>query len=154
MTLRRPLNSRAFSVLLFSSILLSWFPGSIMSATVTLDSIKIFNSHEWIPTKPTVYFQCKGENKTYLPDVKDTHVSYTFKGEESWQVIEPYDLKRAELQNIFKLSSSQRCAARADLEICKPSLNIAKLNLARLVCHPSCNTRFIHLMIYPLFLDL
>ncbi|XP_058209295.1 uncharacterized protein LOC131322129 isoform X2 [Rhododendron vialii] len=85
MTLRRPLNSRAFPVLLFSSILLSWFPESIMSATVTLDSIKIFNSHEWIPTKPTFYFQCKGENETYLPDVKETHVSYSFKGEESWQ---------------------------------------------------------------------
>ncbi|KAI8560405.1 hypothetical protein RHMOL_Rhmol04G0252800 [Rhododendron molle] len=85
MPLRRRLNSRAFPVLLFSSILLCCFPGSIMSAMVTVNSIEIFNTHAWLPSKPTVYFQCKGENKTYLPDVKKTHVSYTFKGEESWQ---------------------------------------------------------------------
>ncbi|KAH7843166.1 hypothetical protein Vadar_013492 [Vaccinium darrowii] len=85
MPLRRRLNSRAFHVYIFSSILLSWFPGFMMSAIVTLDSIEIYNTHEWLPSKPTVYFQCKGENKTYLPDVKNTHISYTFKGEESWQ---------------------------------------------------------------------
>lgn len=56
-----------------------------MSANVTLYSIEIFNTHSWLPTKLTVYFQCKGENKTYLLDVKKIHVSYTFKGEESWQ---------------------------------------------------------------------
>ncbi|KAE9455653.1 hypothetical protein C3L33_12447, partial [Rhododendron williamsianum] len=66
--------------------------GSIMSlsAMVTVNSIEIFNTHAWLPSKPTVYFQCKGENKTYLPDVKKTHFSYTFKGEESWQVLENY----------------------------------------------------------------
>ncbi|MCD9637569.1 hypothetical protein HAX54_020936 [Datura stramonium] len=30
--------------------------------------------------------QCKGENKTILPDVKKKHVLYIFKGEESWQL--------------------------------------------------------------------
>ncbi|XP_020583392.1 uncharacterized protein LOC110026686 [Phalaenopsis equestris] len=53
---------------------------------VTLGSIEIFSAHEWFPSKPTVYFHCRGEeNKTVLPDVKKTHVLYNFKGEESWQ---------------------------------------------------------------------
>ncbi|KAE9447858.1 hypothetical protein RHGRI_015135 [Rhododendron griersonianum] len=86
MSLRRRLNpSRAFHPFLLCSVLfLSWFPGSILSAVVTLDSIEIFKTHEWL-AKPTVYFQCKGENKTVLPDVKEKHFAYTFKGEESWQ---------------------------------------------------------------------
>ncbi|PSS09903.1 Formin-like protein [Actinidia chinensis var. chinensis] len=85
MSLRRRRSSRAFHMFLLCSILLVWFPGSILSVVVTLDSIEIFKTHEWISTKPTVYFQCKGENKTVLPDVKKAHISYTFKGEESWQ---------------------------------------------------------------------
>lgn len=62
------------------------FLGLISSAVVTLDSIEILDPHEWI-VKPTVYFACKGENRTVLPDVTKTGVVYTFKGEESWQVI-------------------------------------------------------------------
>ncbi|KAK9290557.1 hypothetical protein L1049_008727 [Liquidambar formosana] len=61
------------------------FAGFISSAVVTLDSIQIFKTHEWLKAKPTVYFRCKGENKTVLPDVKETHVVYSFKSEESWQ---------------------------------------------------------------------
>lgn len=60
--------------------------GLIISAVVTLDSIQIFETHEWLATKPTIYFACKGQNKTVLPDVKKTNVLYIFKGEESWQV--------------------------------------------------------------------
>lgn len=60
--------------------------GTILTQEVTLDSIRIFTTHDWFSTKPTVYFQCKGENKTVLPDVKRTNVSYSFNGEESWQV--------------------------------------------------------------------
>lgn len=58
----------------------------ISSATVTLRSIEIFKTHELLTSKPTVYFKCKGENKTVLPDVKKAKVVYTFKDEESWQV--------------------------------------------------------------------
>ncbi|XP_054796707.1 uncharacterized protein LOC129302061, partial [Prosopis cineraria] len=57
----------------------------IFSAVVTLKSIEIYETHEWLKATPTVYFTCKGENKTILPDVKEAHVLYTFKGEESWQ---------------------------------------------------------------------
>ncbi|KDP29038.1 hypothetical protein JCGZ_16427 [Jatropha curcas] len=67
-------------------LFLSCFPGFVLSAVVTLDSITIYNTHEWLKTlKPTVYFSCKGENGTELPDVKEVNVSYAFKGEESWQ---------------------------------------------------------------------
>lgn len=61
--------------------------GFVLSAVVTLASMKIYRTHEWLNTKPTVYFHCQGEkNKTELPDVKEVNVSYAFKGEESWQV--------------------------------------------------------------------
>lgn len=62
----------------------------VSSADVTLDSIEIFKTHEWLTSEPAIYFQCKGENKTVLPDVKKTNVSLTFKGEESWQVVDQY----------------------------------------------------------------
>ena len=64
------------------------YTGFIFSAVVTLSSIEIFKTHEWLKATPTVYFLCKreSENKTVLPDVKKPHISYTFKGEESWQV--------------------------------------------------------------------
>ncbi|XP_057971971.1 uncharacterized protein LOC131160367 [Malania oleifera] len=86
MPIRFLLSSAVFtSIFLPCSIILSCFPGSVSSAVVTLKSIEIFKTHEWLKTKPTVYFQCQGENKTVLPDVKEPHVFYTFKGEESWQ---------------------------------------------------------------------
>ncbi|XP_058215928.1 uncharacterized protein LOC131327003 [Rhododendron vialii] len=92
---RRRLNPpRAFHPFLLCFVLfLSWFPGSILSAVVTLDSIEIFKTHEWL-AKPTVYFQCKGENKSVLPDVKEKHVAYTFKGEESWQPLTDFPNKK------------------------------------------------------------
>lgn len=64
-------------------------PVLVSAAVVTLDSIEIYKTHEWLPSKPTVFFECKGENRTVLPDVKEKHVLYTFKGEESWQVSGP-----------------------------------------------------------------
>ncbi|XP_051149652.1 uncharacterized protein LOC127264234 isoform X2 [Andrographis paniculata] len=59
---------------------------SSSSAVVTLDSIELFKTHDWLATTPTgIYFQCKGEKETVLPDVKAKHTLYTFKGQESWQ---------------------------------------------------------------------
>ncbi|KAL2514425.1 hypothetical protein Fot_28396 [Forsythia ovata] len=72
-------------VILLCLIFLRYVPVLISAATITLDSIEIYKTHDWLPSKPTVYFLCKGENKTFLPDVKEKHVLYTFKGEESWQ---------------------------------------------------------------------
>lgn len=58
----------------------------MLSAAVTLRSMEINKTHEWLNSKPTVYFKCKDENMTVLPDVKEAHVLYNFKGQESWQV--------------------------------------------------------------------
>ncbi|XP_059667766.1 uncharacterized protein LOC132313120 [Cornus florida] len=79
------MRGRASFALLPCLILLSRIPGFISSAIVTLDSIEIFNTHEWLTADPTVYFHCKRDHKTDLPDVKKANVLYSFKGEESWQ---------------------------------------------------------------------
>lgn len=75
--------------------------GFVLTAVVTLDSIEIYTTHEWIPnSKPTVYFQCKGENKTILPDVKSTDHMYSFNNEESWQV----NISLKTFNSVLKLS--------------------------------------------------
>ncbi|WJX79205.1 hypothetical protein P8452_62347 [Trifolium repens] len=79
-------NSRVSRLFLISFLFFfSYFPGLVFSAVVTLSSIEIFKTHEWLRPTPTVYFRCTGDNKTYLPDVKKKHLLYAFKGEESWQ---------------------------------------------------------------------
>lgn len=75
--------------------------GLTLSAVVTLKSIKIYKTHEWLKGIPTVYFTCKGENKTILPDVKKAHELYSFKGEESWQV--PFSIFG--LDSVFRLTT-------------------------------------------------
>ncbi|CAL9165710.1 unnamed protein product [Musa hybrid cultivar] len=72
-------------LLLFGCVLLYSIPGILSSRIVSLGSIVIFTTHEWLPMKPIVYFHCQGENKTVLPDVKEKDILYTFRGEESWQ---------------------------------------------------------------------
>ncbi|KAG8096475.1 hypothetical protein GUJ93_ZPchr0013g36514 [Zizania palustris] len=60
--------------------------GSYSQRLVTLDTIDIFTNNEVLPSSiPTVYFQCNGEAKVYLTDVKEANIVYTFKGKESWQ---------------------------------------------------------------------
>eukprot|EP00250_Pteridium_aquilinum_P013987 c21707_g1_i1 orf=595-1278(-) len=51
---------------------------------VTLESLTIFQTHEWIG-KPSIYFKCQGEKNVYLPDVVIKDHQYNFIGEESWQ---------------------------------------------------------------------
>ncbi|KAK4392201.1 hypothetical protein Sango_1997900 [Sesamum angolense] len=48
----------AFLSLLVKSVLIS-------AAVVTLDSILIYKTHDWLPAKKTVYFQCKGEHSSF-----------------------------------------------------------------------------------------
>ncbi|KAK8546332.1 hypothetical protein V6N13_067557 [Hibiscus sabdariffa] len=80
------LNSRISFHFLVWWILFGCFPGLISSFEVTLDSIEIFRTHDWDwMSKPSVYFGCKGENKTLLPDVTKPGVLYSFRGQESWQ---------------------------------------------------------------------
>ncbi|KAL5546263.1 hypothetical protein UlMin_005950 [Ulmus minor] len=79
-------NSRVSAIVLLCCLFLSCFPGLIISAVVTLDSIEIYNTHEVLKVvEPSVYFVCKGENRIELPDVKKANELYKFKGEESWQ---------------------------------------------------------------------
>jgi hypothetical protein len=59
--------------------------GAAADGNVTLVSLTIFTTHEWY-FKPDVYFQCQGEERKDLPDVKDKDRLYRFIGEESWQV--------------------------------------------------------------------
>ncbi|KHG03498.1 valine--trna ligase [Gossypium arboreum] len=87
------MNSRIFFRFLVWWIFFSFFSGLISSAVVRLDSIEIYNTHDWI-TKPTVYFVCKGENMTVLPDVTKANTVYTFKGEESWQPLTELESKK------------------------------------------------------------
>ncbi|XP_074568550.1 uncharacterized protein LOC141825071 [Curcuma longa] len=72
-------------VLLIASLIFSSIPGSFSSRAIILRSIQIYNTHEFLAPHPTIYFFCKGENITILPDVKERHFFYSFKGEESWQ---------------------------------------------------------------------
>ncbi|KAK1426097.1 hypothetical protein QVD17_14765 [Tagetes erecta] len=74
-----------------SIILLFCFPDFLSSAVVTLNSLEIFTTHEWISSSPKVYFQCRGEKKIVLPDVKKKDVVYTFRGEESFQPLTDFE---------------------------------------------------------------
>ncbi|KAL5210350.1 hypothetical protein ABZP36_005973 [Zizania latifolia] len=79
-----PRRRRLTVVVLFFA--LSSISGSYSQRLVTLDTIDIFTNNELLPSSiPTVYFQCNGEDKVYLPDVKEANIVYTFKGKESWQ---------------------------------------------------------------------
>ncbi|XP_009597346.1 uncharacterized protein LOC107816641 [Nicotiana tabacum] len=105
--MRRRLKSRIPPLLLlfYRSILLSLLPGLITAAIVTLDSIEIYNTHELLGLTPEVYFQCKGENRTNLPDVKKKHELYSFKGEESWQPLTELEEKKCKRCGIYEKDS-------------------------------------------------
>ncbi|KAF1898013.1 hypothetical protein Lal_00032775 [Lupinus albus] len=76
-------NSRVSHFYLFSSCMFfTYLPGLIFSADVTLSSMEIFTTHEWLKVTPIVYFKCNEENRTVLPDVKKKDTFYSFKGEE------------------------------------------------------------------------
>lgn len=81
-------NSRVSIIFIFC------LPELLLSAVVTLDFIEIYTTHEWLSSTPTVYFQCSGEKKTVLPDVKKTHTAYHFMGEESFQPLTDFSSKK------------------------------------------------------------
>ncbi|XP_047311693.1 uncharacterized protein LOC124915082 [Impatiens glandulifera] len=87
---------------LLCSILLTCFSGLVYSADVTLNSIEIFSKHEWLPSKPKVYFRCNGENKTVLPDVTKVLEPYIFKGEESWQPLTEFPNKKCKRCGLYE----------------------------------------------------
>ncbi|XP_068669429.1 uncharacterized protein [Aristolochia californica] len=83
--MRHHFSSRIPFCFFLSWTLLCSFPGSFSTGVVILDSIELFNTHEWLSSHPRVYFHCQEKNKTFLPDVKKKNIVYTFKGAESWQ---------------------------------------------------------------------
>ena len=82
--------------------------GLVLSADVTLRSMEINTTHDWFKTKPTVYFMCKDENMTVLPDVKEAHVLYNFKGQESWQVRDQTFIFLRKFEHVLSLRCSLR----------------------------------------------
>ncbi|XP_019157067.1 PREDICTED: uncharacterized protein LOC109153645 isoform X2 [Ipomoea nil] len=85
-----------------SLFLLRWLPEVLTAATVTLDSIEIYNTHEFLGLQPTIFFQCNGENRTTLPDVKEKGVLYRFKGEESWQPLSELHMKKCKRCGLYE----------------------------------------------------
>ncbi|XP_078160526.1 valine-tRNA ligase isoform X3 [Carex rostrata] len=111
-------SSSIHPLFLLSFILLSSIPGSISSRLVTLGSIEIFNAHEWLPSKPIVYFSCKGENKTILPDVKATDFLYSFKGQESWQPLTELPEKKCKRCGIYEQDTFKSDDVFDEWEMC------------------------------------
>ncbi|KAF8402801.1 hypothetical protein HHK36_010892 [Tetracentron sinense] len=130
------LNSKAAAVLLIYSIFLSCLPalvilpegpsadfisfaGILSSDVVTLESIQIYKTHEWLKAKPTVYFKCQGANMTILPDVKETHTLYTFKGEESWQPLTELADKKCKRCGLYEKDSVTSDDVFDEWELCR-----------------------------------
>ncbi|XP_028792347.1 uncharacterized protein LOC114748162 isoform X1 [Neltuma alba] len=111
-------NSRVSGVHLISVIFFSYFHGFVLSASVTLNSIEIFKTHNWLKVTPTVYFLCKEENKTVLPDVKKAHLLYTFKGEESWQPLTNFSSTKCQRCGIYEENSIISDDAYDEWELC------------------------------------
>ncbi|KAJ4970163.1 hypothetical protein NE237_003262 [Protea cynaroides] len=112
-------NLKALALLpLLGWLFICFFPGVFSSGVVTLDSIQIFKNHEILNAKPTVYFRCKGENRTILPDVKKTHVVYTFKGEESWQPLTELPDKKCKRCGFYEMDSLKSDDVFDEWELC------------------------------------
>ncbi|GMI81016.1 hypothetical protein like AT3G53490 [Hibiscus trionum] len=122
MSIRNRLSSRIFFRFLVWWIFFSWFPGLISSAEVRLDSIEIFNKHEWI-LNPTVYFACKGENMTILPDVTKKDVVYSFKGEESWQPLTELKSKKCKRCGFYEKDTFKSDDVFNEWEFCASDFN-------------------------------
>ncbi|WOL16263.1 hypothetical protein Cni_G25050 [Canna indica] len=112
-------SSTSIHRLLFvAHIFLCSIPGTLSSRLVTLSSIKIFTTHVWLPTKPIVYFQCQGENKTILPDVKEKDFLYIFHGEESWQPLTELAEKKCRRCGIYGYDNFKSDDVFDEWELC------------------------------------
>ncbi|KAG7964648.1 hypothetical protein I3843_09G181500 [Carya illinoinensis] len=119
MSIRNLPSPKLFSVFLVFSVFLIRFPGLVLPAVVTLESMEIFKTHEWIPNaKPIVYFRCKEENKTVLPDVKKAHVLYSFKAEESWQPLTELSSKKCKRCGFYEEDSFKSDDVYEEWEFC------------------------------------
>lgn len=123
--MRRRLTSRASLLsILYYIVFLSCFPGFIATASVTLQSIEILKTHEWLPVEPKVYFSCKGENKTFLPDVKKKNVTYTFRGRESWQPLTEFQDKKCKRCGFYEKDSLKSDDVFGEWELCPDDFTV------------------------------
>ncbi|CAN1805691.1 hypothetical protein LINPERHAP1_LOCUS24365 [Linum perenne] len=113
-------NFRLSALFITSSILLlTCFPCLTRSAVVSLGSMQIYNTHEWFKSsKPTVYFDCKGENKTFLPDVKLVNVTYNFNGDESWQPLMEFPSEKCKRCGFYEQDTFKADDVYEEWEIC------------------------------------
>ncbi|XP_022143802.1 uncharacterized protein LOC111013628 [Momordica charantia] len=118
MPIRCTLNFRVSSIFLIVSAFLNCVAGGAESAVVTLDSVMIYKTHEWLASKPTVYFQCQGGNKTKLPDVQKEHVLYSFNGEESWQPLTEFESKKCKRCGFYEEDSIKSDDVFEEWEFC------------------------------------
>ncbi|RLN40269.1 hypothetical protein C2845_PM01G11390 [Panicum miliaceum] len=99
--------------------------GTFSLRFVTLDTVEIFTTHEWFG-KPTVYFRCNGENKIYLPDVKEAHTLYTFKGEESWQPLTELPEKKCKRCGVYEEDTFKPADVFDEWEMCSSDFKDGK----------------------------
>ncbi|KAK7345631.1 hypothetical protein VNO77_16239 [Canavalia gladiata] len=97
--------SRVPFLFFFSSMFFTSFPGLMQCAVLSLSSIEIYKTHEWLKATSTVYFLCRGDNKTVLPDVKKAHFFYTFNGQESWQPLSNFSSKKCKRCGLYEEDS-------------------------------------------------
>ncbi|KAL0545035.1 hypothetical protein IC582_020173 [Cucumis melo] len=118
MPIRCTLKFRVLAFFLLFWTFLSCHSGGAESAVVTLDSIVIYKTHEWLAAKPTVYFHCLGGNKTTLPDVQKEHVLYSFNGEESWQPLTEFKSKKCKRCGFYEEDSIKSDDVFEEWEFC------------------------------------
>ncbi|URE02004.1 hypothetical protein MUK42_19354 [Musa troglodytarum] len=106
------------AALLVAHVLLCSLPGIVSSKSVILSSIKIFTTHEWMPTKPTIYFHCQGANETILPDVKEKDFLYIFSGEESWQPLTELPEKKCRRCGLYEHNTLKSDDVFDEWELC------------------------------------
>ncbi|KAG1365717.1 hypothetical protein COCNU_12G007170 [Cocos nucifera] len=105
-------------LLLISFVFLCSVPGGFSSKAITLGSIQIFNTHEFLAGKPTIYFYCKGEKKIILPEVKEKHFFYTYKGKESWQPLTELPDNKCKRCGLYEMDSIKSDDVFDEWELC------------------------------------
>ncbi|VVB12981.1 unnamed protein product [Arabis nemorensis] len=129
--------------LLFLAITHMWISGFVRAQFITLNSIEIFTKHDWFKLKHTVYFQCKGENKTVLPDVVKPGILYTFRGQESWQPMTEIGGEKCKRCGIYEQGSLVSDKEFDEWEVCPTDFSASQIYMhfkeneinATFVCH-------------------
>ncbi|XP_073100970.1 uncharacterized protein [Elaeis guineensis] len=107
-----------FRLVLISCVFLCSIPRGFSSKAVTLGSIQISNTHEFLAGKPTIYFYCRGEKKIILPDVKEKHFFYTFRGKESWQPLTELTDNKCKRCGLYEMDSIKSDDVFDEWELC------------------------------------